>query len=108
MQGVAHVDAVPQAFFGSVVGDVARVRRDTDGVKNVHEWGPDPLCDVGPAFLACNFGDLAAPGKALEIRERKRRRVRDHALYGESPVGEIVGLKALEQGVGRSDLVGEG
>jgi hypothetical protein len=108
MEGVAHVDAVPQVLLGCVVGDVARVGRDTDGVEDVHQGRSDPLGDVRPALLARDLGDLAAHGKTLEVRERKRCGVGDKAVDLQPPVGEAVGLQALEEIVRRRGGVREG
>ena len=69
MEGVGHVDAVPEDLVRGVVDDVAGVGRDADGSEDIDERGSDPLGNVGPAFFAGDFGDLAAGGEGLEVGE---------------------------------------
>ena len=60
----------------------------------------NPLGDVGPALFARYFGDLATGGKALEVGQRKRGGLGDHAVHCEPPVGKAAGLMALEESLG--------
>src|ERR1700737_4511030 len=96
MQSIGHIDAVPRIGFHRDIHDVSGLWVDPDKMQDVGERHANPLGDVGPALFTREFGDVAARRVALEVSNRKQRRLSDHAIDGESPVRETSGPKALK------------
>ena len=88
MQSIGHIDAVPGIGFHRKVDDISGLRVDSDKMQDMVERHTDPLGDIRPALFTCEFGDMAARGIARKLGKRERRRVMDHAIYGEPPACE--------------------
>jgi hypothetical protein len=80
---------------------------DPDKMQDVGERHAHPLGDVGPALFTDEFGNVAATWIALELADRKRRRLSDHAIHEEPPVCETRRLKTLEVFREGRELVGK-
>src|ERR1700692_3225229 len=83
MQSIGHVDAVPGVGFHRDIHDVSGLGLDSDEMQDVGERHANPLGDVGPALFTREFGDVATRRTALEVSNRERCRLMDHAIYGE-------------------------
>jgi hypothetical protein len=80
---------------------------DPHAIQYMRQRYPDPLRYIRPSFLTLQLSDLAVGRQALELIERKRCGPLDHTVYGEPPVSESTGLKALELFIQRRDLIRE-
>src|SRR5215467_1321600 len=107
MQSIGHIDAVPRIGFHRDIQDVSGLWLDPDNIQDVGERYANPFGDEGPALFTGDFGDVAARRVVLEVGNRKRTRLIDHAIYGEPPVRESARLKALEVFGERRDFVRE-
>ena len=64
-----------QALLDGEVGDEAGFWFEAGFAENGGERRADPLGDVGPAFFAGDFGDLAARGEGAEVGDGERERM---------------------------------
>ena len=108
MQSIGHIYAFPRIGFHRDMHDVSGLCVDPNKMQDVGERHAYPLGDVGPALFTHEFGNVAARRIALEVSNRKQRRLSDHAIDGESPVCETTGLKALKVFRGGASSFGNG
>ena len=84
------------ATFAFRAATGTRLWVDPDKMQDVKERHANPLGDVGPAFFTREFGDVAPRRAVLEVSNRERCRLMDHAIDGKPPVRESARLKALK------------
>src|SRR4029077_1314080 len=96
MQSIGHINAVPRIRFHRDIHDVSGLWVDPDEMQDVGERHANTLGDVGPALFPREFGDVAARRAVLEVSNRERRRLMDHAIYGEPIVRKSARPKTLK------------
>lgn len=107
VQGLGHVDALPNVGLNRAVDNVAPLWQRSDAVQYVGKRHACPFGNVSPSLFAANHGDVRTCRESFDLRDRERSRTGHHPVHHQTPIHKTRCLQPLKLRAQGIDFVGE-